>query len=210
MNTCRKCAANVPETLTVKTGYKCKTCVAEYNKAYREANKERIAAKKAAWKQRNAEYVKQKDRAYALANPDKRTAARKKWVAQNPEKDRASKKEWLQRNPEKRKVTSKTYMEANKDLHRAFDAKRKAAKKNRTPSWLTEDHEWMIREAYELAVHRNEATGLKWEVDHILPISGELVSGLHVPWNLQVVTRTENRMKSNKLPSVAGYLGGGW
>jgi 5-methylcytosine-specific restriction endonuclease McrA len=101
-------------------------------------------------------------------------------------------------------------MEANRELHRAFDAKRKAAKKNRTPEWLTEDHEWMMRETHELALRRTKITGVEWEVDHILPISGETVSGLHVPWNLQVVTRAKNRAKSNKLPSEEQFIGGGW
>jgi len=56
---------------------------------------------------------------------------------------------------------------------------------------------WMIEEAYELAKLRTKLFGVRWEVDHIVPLRGNKVSGLHVPWNLRVVTYKENRVKSN-------------
>jgi 5-methylcytosine-specific restriction endonuclease McrA len=49
---------------------------------------------------------------------------------------------------------------------------------------------------------RSRESGKKWEVDHIIPIAGDSVCGLHVPWNLRVVTMQENRSKSNKLISA--------
>lgn len=74
-------------------------------------------------------------------------------------------------------------------------SRRRNAEKERTPAWLTETDKWMMREAYSLAKLRSKATGIKWEVDHIIPLRGEYVSGLHVPLNLQVITKTENRKK---------------
>jgi hypothetical protein len=210
MNTCRKCCANVQETLTGKTGHKCKKCVAEYNKAYREANKERIAAKKAEWKANNTEHVKRKDAEYAANNPDKRAAARKRWIERNPERNIESKKEWLRRNPDKRKAVNKAYAEANKECVRLHDANRKARKRSSTLPWLTEDHLWWMREIYALAIARTEATGVRYEVDHIIPLAGKTVCGLHVPWNLQVIPHAENRAKSNKLPPEDQLIGRGW
>ena len=77
-------------------------------------------------------------------------------------------------------------------------AKRRTKKLQATPEWLTEDDFWLIDEIYELAALRTKTTGIKWHVDHIVPLQGKKVCGLHVPWNLQVITFTDNMQKSNK------------
>lgn len=69
---------------------------------------------------------------------------------------------------------------------------------NRLPAWLTVDDMFLIDEAYELAVLRTRLTGIRWSVDHIIPLNGKHVSGLHVPENLQVITLRGNRQKGNK------------
>jgi hypothetical protein len=79
----------------------------------------------------------------------------------------------------------------------AYEAKRRAIKMQRTPNWLTVDDLWMIEQAYELAALRTKMLGFVWHVDHIVPLQGKLVSGLHVPWNLQVIPAVENISKNN-------------
>ena len=71
-------------------------------------------------------------------------------------------------------------------------------RRKRIPKWLTEDDWWFIEEIYELADHRTRLTGKTWCVDHVLPLVGRKVSGLHVPHNLRVILHTENATKSNK------------
>jgi hypothetical protein len=56
----------------------------------------------------------------------------------------------------------------------------------------------MIKEVYELAQIRTKHFGFPWHVDHIVPIQGKLVSGLHVIENLQVIPGIENIKKKNK------------
>jgi hypothetical protein len=80
---------------------------------------------------------------------------------------------------------------------KAKKAKYHAASLKRTPKWLTKDEQWMIKEAYALADLRTKLFGFPWEVDHKIPLQGKLVSGLHTPYNLQVIPKTENRSKGN-------------
>jgi 5-methylcytosine-specific restriction endonuclease McrA len=45
----------------------------------------------------------------------------------------------------------------------------------------------------------SRATGVRYAVDHVIPLQGEEVCGLHVPWNMEVITQDDNLKKSNKL-----------
>lgn len=68
-----------------------------------------------------------------------------------------------------------------------------------TPKWLTKLH-WEEMEAiYAEAKRITDETGVAMHVDHIVPIRGESVRGLHVPWNLQILTAQENISKSNDI-----------
>ena len=62
------------------------------------------------------------------------------------------------------------------------------------PAWA---NDFFIREAYHLAKLRTLATGYPWHVDHIVPLKSDLVCGLHVEHNLQVIPASENVRKQN-------------
>jgi hypothetical protein len=67
------------------------------------------------------------------------------------------------------------------------------------PRWLT-DGDWMeIKSIYLQAIHLTQASGSRFVVDHIYPLRGKTVSGLHVPSNLRVISEEENRKKYNKM-----------
>jgi hypothetical protein len=67
------------------------------------------------------------------------------------------------------------------------------------PAWLTEEHEFMLEEIYELRDLRSKLTGVVHHVDHIVPLRGQNCCGLHVPWNLQVIPAMDNLSKSNRI-----------
>ena len=94
-------------------------------------------------------------------------------------------KEWL------KTPAGKAYTKTKKARYRASTLKR-------MPKWLTATDKWMIKEAYHIATLRTKATGIIWEVDHIIPLQGKTVSGLHVPTNLQLMIKSENCSKGNK------------
>jgi hypothetical protein len=111
--------------------------------------------------------------------------------------------EWYVANKEeykrKQREDSKIWRKENKDKHRAQQAKRRCSKLERTPAWLSDKQLEEIKWKYSTACHMEMLTGEKYHVDHIVPLQGELVSGLHVPWNLRVITAQSNLSKSNKL-----------
>jgi hypothetical protein len=131
--------------------------------------------------------------------------------------DNARKKNWALKNPElaaahrktsdinryknyKSKVQekNKNWKSNNPSKVSAMDAKRRAAVNLRKPSWFTDEDNWMVEQAYELAQLRTQVFGFQWHVDHVIPLQGKLVSGLHTPYNLQVIPASENLSKSNQ------------
>lgn len=91
------------------------------------------------------------------------------------------------------------YKFANPDLYRELTSLRRKRHKNATPPWITHQQKMQIRELYRHARQLTKATGERYVVDHIIPLISEEVCGLHVPWNLRVITQDENLKKSNKL-----------
>ena len=68
-----------------------------------------------------------------------------------------------------------------------------------TPKWLSRRQKGEIRQLYQIAMTMTQTTGEQYVVDHIVPLRSEFVCGLHVPWNLRVITREENLAKSNQV-----------
>lgn len=101
------------------------------------------------------------------------------------------------------KYRVKKWAQNNHMIVRASRAARKKAVRQATLQWLTAIQRAQMQEFYDIAEAMTVQTGLRHEVDHIYPIKGKTASGLHVPWNLQVLTALENNKKSNKLLEFA-------
>ena len=101
-------------------------------------------------------------------------------------------------NHEEEKEARREYYSRKKQEYYVRKAKRRSSLLNRTPSWLTA-HDWLhIKCIYSVCDMLNREGNEPHEVDHIVPLQGENVCGLHVPWNLRVIARTANRSKGNK------------
>lgn len=143
---------------------------------------------------------------WTAANPEKSS----KWRANNQQRSNKEnyqenrlailEKKRLQRieNPDRFKLQEKKYTEKFPGKLRAKCGRRRASLLNATPSWLSFIHHAQIEEFYELAQAKKMQTGIEIHVDHIIPLQGNGVRGLHVPWNLQLLTEKENCSKHNK------------
>lgn len=103
------------------------------------------------------------------------------------------------RPDEDKRRYKKTHKVNNPDMYKEMTSLRRRRFRDATPKWLTDTHKMEIRLKYRLAIELSRATGERYAVDHIIPLHGENVCGLHVPWNLQVLTQKDNLAKYNKL-----------
>lgn len=145
----------------------------------------------------NKELIKEKNRVYRAENVEKIKESRARRY--DKKKNYEQCKNYRLNNPEKIKVIVSRWYKNNAAKANVKTAKRRAMKNNATPSWLTSIHKAQIQEFYDLAIARSMQTGIDYQVDHIHPLNGKTFSGLHVPWNMQILTAAANAAKSNKL-----------
>jgi hypothetical protein len=128
---------------------------------------------------------------------EKKKIRNKLYREKNKERIYATKLDWNKRNPDKiaqHKITAKGKYKAQKNADTAI---RRAAMRKRTPKWLDiVDHAEIEFTYIYCAALRS--CGLDYHVDHIIPLQGKAVSGLHVPYNLQVIPAEVNLKKGNR------------
>lgn len=182
---CTKCSETKPlEMFESNKRAQCKVCRQAARRARRAAN---------------PESVRQQKRAWAAANPEKvrqyRRVQRRATYAANPEKERAAYRKKYATDPEAARQRTQAWKDANPGKVRAANKARKVTKLRATPAWA--DHEAIAKvyaEQQELIDH-----GIDCHVDHIIPLRGKTVCGLHVHNNLQLLLPADNIRKSNKL-----------
>jgi hypothetical protein len=183
---------------------RCCACHREHAAARYKADPAPNIAYSAAWAARNPGARTANSRAWrerTNADPERR-AAYLEYMAgkrvEHAETRRAWSAKWHRENFEKASEKFKAYYRSNPERYHAHRAKYLARQLQRTPAWLTDADYEAIKAFYAEAIRLTAETGIPHEVDHIIPMQGRTVSGLHVPSNLQVVTRTANRSKGNK------------
>jgi len=171
--------------------------IAEYYRKYREENKSKVIAWQKDFEEKNKEHRATYRKKYYEQNKAIILAKGREYDKANPEKILAKAKKYREANPEKIAEISQNYRKNNPAIFSYHASKRNLAKLQRTPKWLTEFDELKIKCLYQVAAMRTKESGQKWHVDHVIPLRGKLVSGLHVPNNLRVITAVENRQKKN-------------
>ena len=91
------------------------------------------------------------------------------------------------------------YNAEKRGLRTATENVRRARNRNALPGWFGEFDEFVMKHAYDLAKLREAATGIGWDVDHMIPLQCRYASGLHVGLNMQVIPRKLNNWKNNRM-----------
>jgi hypothetical protein len=146
----------------------------------------------------NPEKYRKYLRRYYRKNLTEAKLQRKAWYEANREGVALVTDAWRRANPAKANEYSRRYRKANPAKRAMLIAKYRAAQFQRTPPWLTQAHLAEIEGQYHFAKVMERITGRKYHVDHIEPLQGEDVSGLHVPWNLRSIPAIENISKGNR------------
>lgn len=134
------------------------------------------------------------NREYYRKNIDKKKEKERNtsYYQQNKERIKAKAAEWANENRDSVRQASARWSAKNPQIRNYRESLRRAKKKNATPKWLTPEQLNDIKDIYLKCPEGHE-------VDHILPLQGKEISGLHVPWNLQYLPSLENRIKGNRL-----------
>lgn len=169
MKVCRICSREEPEARFYPNRRVCKDCLFQQTYAWQAEHREKHLESQRVSKK------KQYDREKEVILEKNR-----QWRAENQEWVAAYNTEYLKSHPEVRA--------ACRDL-------REAKLRERTPSWANKEK---IKQFYLEARRLTQETGIKYTVDHEIPLQGETVSGLHVENNLQILTKSENSKKRNK------------
>lgn len=203
MKKCTKCHqekdfSEFPKRKDSPDGYRtnCKSCKNSASRSWRHKNRE--ACNK---KQREIYYQTYKSKHHDQILENGRKSDRKRREAKTEYA-----KQWRKNNPDKiqainlrQRERQYTWRRSHPEVFAAHTAKRRAGIGQATPSWVDDEHLEKIEAFYRTARTMSEFHEVQFDVDHIEPLNGATTCGLHVHWNLQILTHKENLTKSNKL-----------
>lgn len=165
----------------------------EYLRDYRK----RSQAMRRTWYQENRQRLLSAAAEYRRKNPDRIADYRRWYAAKHPDRLRLASLQWRSQNKEHLKVYMREYRAENAALFAQHAARRRARNVLAEPAWLSDSEKRRIALIYQLSRTKSQWTGVPHEVDHVVPLAGEDVCGLHVPWNLKVIPAADNRAKCN-------------
>lgn len=203
MKTCIACGVTKPYSEFYKRadssdGYRgaCKKCKVKQSVDYAARHREQIQEyHKQYYAKRIADNPSFHAECYA-ANREKSLADSKKRYQINSAERIQKQKQWAEANPDKVRVYKKAWKKSNPGTVREYTVRRRLSTQQQTPAWADVER---IRAYYDVCTFFNEVNGYtKYHVDHIIPLRGKRVSGLHVHTNLRVIPARENERKNNR------------
>ena len=178
----------------------CKSCMKKKSSDYRKKNIEKVREKNKIrckrFYENNKEKLSEYSKEYRRLNKEKISDTHKKYYRENKEKIKAYRKEYYLKNKEKELSRNRKYASENKGICNAVKVKYHASKIQACPNWADMD---LIQTVYDKAQWLSSLTGLTYHVDHLVPLQGENVCGLHVWENLQILEASINCSKRNTL-----------
>jgi len=193
---CTKCGELKPTSefsirLSHSSGFhpQCKKCVNLAGQLWYAANKNKKLSQNKQWREKNLEKHKELNRKWFNENKERKKHAGYEWHRKNPEKQKEYTKKYFFANREKCNKRTREWSKNNPDKANAVTAKRVAQKLKATPPWFEKE---------KVAFVYKKAQEYGFQVDHVIPLRGKNVCGLHCWSNLQLLDATLNRSKSNR------------
>lgn len=183
----------------------CLECHRKGSIKWRKENPDKVREYTARTQAAHNEYCKE----WVKKNPESRRVSTKKYRETHREQDRRIQREWRAKNPDKakqsdrrqywndverRRAAASKSKKKNREYFAAVQKERECRKRQAVPLWADKE---MILEYYSEARKLTDETGEPHHVDHIVPLTSDLVCGLHVQDNLQVLPQRLNQIKKN-------------
>lgn len=185
----------------------CCECRDEYAKQYYLLNKDRYRELSSIRYSENRDEILARQRKRFADKPDLRAEKSKKYRLKNADKVREIQRNNYVKNRDRILARHRERYLHDPSKAAAKVALRRSRKICATPPWFGELDEFVWREAADLRLRRESATGVPWAADHMIPLSGRRARGLHVWNNCQVIPASLNLWKNNKLVLAEP---GGW